>query len=72
MSYYSPIDNFVSRDTQADLDRLKTHFDTLGRILFADAIDKERIERGERPIAPLTERRVFDDDIEVYAPTKAK
>jgi hypothetical protein len=66
MKTYSPIDNIVSRDTQADLDRLQTHFENLGRVLFADAIDKERIANGEKPIAPLTERRIFDDDIEVY------
>lgn len=33
--------------------------------LYADAIDADRLARGEAPKAELTDRRVFDDDIEV-------
>jgi hypothetical protein len=33
--------------------------------LFADAMDADRLARGEDPKAPLTEAPVFDDDIEV-------
>ncbi len=33
--------------------------------LFADAMDAGRLARGEAPKAPLTDERVFDDDIEV-------
>lgn len=33
--------------------------------LYADAMDADRLARGEAPKAEVTERRVFDDDIEV-------
>ena len=33
--------------------------------LFADAIDADRLARGEAPKCEPTEKRVFDDDIEV-------
>jgi hypothetical protein len=55
----------LSRDTQADLTRVQDHFEQLGRRMFADAIDADRLVRGEDPKATLTEARVFDDDIEV-------
>ena len=35
------------------------------RVMYADAMDAQALERGEPLRAPLTDKRVFDDDIEV-------
>lgn len=56
----------IGRLAQEDIDRIPHHFERMGRVLFADASDAERIARGEKPLAPLTDRRVFDDDIEYH------
>lgn len=35
------------------------------RVMYADAMDAQALQRGEPLKAPLTDKRVFDDDIEV-------